>query len=288
MPRSLPHTARRCTTRCLPWLALILATLLASACGHAGQNGVQSRAVQFDKLPFRVVRIHLDKARLQLFWRNPDTGEAFASIAALEHWGKRHGRHLLFATNAGIYDSKHAPLGLFVENGETLVPLNTSHGNPRHGNFSLLPNGVFSIDTKGRAAIRTTRAWRQSREETRLATQSGPMLVIGGKINPQFKADSSSVKWRSGVCVHSSDEAVFAISQAPVNFHTFARLFRDKLDCRDALYLDGTLSQVFVDDEHYGPPAFMVKPWAGMFGVFTPADESEHQEPSAAPSKASR
>lgn len=267
---------------------LVLLVAIASGCGHAGNDGVTSRALQFDKLPFRVVDIDLDRARLELFWRNPDTGEAFGDIATLEAWGQRHQRRLLFATNAGIYDSARAPLGLFVENGKQLVALNTTHGNPRHGNFSLLPNGVFAIDVDGHAGIYTTKRWKRAAVDARLATQSGPMLVIDGQLNPQFKRDSSSVKWRSGVCVRKGNDVVFAISQSPVNFHTFARLFRDRLGCRDALYLDGTLSQFHVDGENYGPPSFMVKPWAGMFGVFARDNGEAPHPPASAPSNASR
>jgi uncharacterized protein YigE (DUF2233 family) len=41
------------------------------------------------------------------------------------------------------------------------------------------------------------------------------------------------------------------------------------LGCRDALYLDGTISQFYVDGEGYaGAPTFMVKPYAGIFAVF--------------------
>ena len=36
---------------------------------------------------------------------------------------------------------------------------------------------------------------------------------------------------------------VFAISDAPVTFHAFARLFRDGLDCPNALFLDGSVSR---------------------------------------------
>ena len=39
--------------------------------------------------------------------------------------------------------------------------------------------------------------------------------------------------------------AVRAVSEAPLTFHAFARLFRDTLGCRDALYLDGTLSKMY-------------------------------------------
>jgi uncharacterized protein YigE (DUF2233 family) len=38
--------------------------------------------------------------------------------------------------------------------------------------------------------------------------------------------------------------AVFVISEDPVSFHEFASLFRDTLDCPDALYLDGVISSL--------------------------------------------
>lgn len=261
---------------CLSRLAVLLTAMLLTACGQA-DHGVQSRAMQFDKLPFRIVSIDTRKAPLALYWRNPETRQPFGDIDTLKQWGAQHDRTLLFAANAGIYDSHRAPLGLYVEDGKTLVPLNTAHGNPKHGNFSLLPNGVFSMDADGHAEVQTTKAWEKNQHSPRWATQSGPMLVIDGQINPHFEADSTSLKWRSGVCARSPTRVVFAISQAPVNFHTFARLFRDKLGCRDALYLDGTLSQFYADGELYGPPGFMVKPWAGMFAVFVPrARSSDH------------
>jgi uncharacterized protein YigE (DUF2233 family) len=246
--------------------ALFGAWLLAGCAQDA--RGVQDRAVQFDQIVFHVVDIDLRRHPLTLHWRDPASGSAFASIDALQRWGERHGKHLLFAANAGIYDANGAPLGLYVESGRTLVPLNTAHGNPRSGNFSLLPNGVFAIDAAGHASVRTTAAFDAAAAHPQWATQSGPMLVIDGALNPQFIADSDSVKWRSGVCAPSPDRVVFAISEAPVNFHTFARLFRDKLGCRDALYLDGTISQLYVDGNYFGPPAFVVKPYAGMFAVF--------------------
>jgi uncharacterized protein YigE (DUF2233 family) len=241
--------------------------LLAGCAQDAG--GMRDRNVQFEQIDFHVVGIDLRRHPLTLHWRDPGSGHAFASIDALKTWGERRGRHLLFAANAGIYAASGAPLGLYVERGKTLVPLNTAHGNPRSGNFSLLPNGVFAIDAAGHASVRTTAAFDAAGAHPQWATQSGPMLVIDGALNPQFIADSDSVKWRSGVCAPTPDRVVFAISEAPVNFHTFARLFRDKLGCRDALYLDGTISQLYVDGDYFGPPGFVVKPYAGMFAVFS-------------------
>lgn len=224
----------------------------------------------FDGQTYRVVSIDLTREPLGLHWRDPDSGEPFGDIDTLRQWGEAHGQRLLFATNAGIYNRAGSPLGLYVEHGRTLASLNLAHGNPASGNFSLLPNGVFAIYPDGHAAVRTSADFKADGKRAQWATQSGPMLVIDGKLNDAFAGDSDSLKWRSGVCARTPHEVVFAVSEAPVNFHTFARLFRDALGCRDALYLDGSISQIYLDDGGYaGAPDFMVKPYAGMFAVFT-------------------
>ncbi len=252
----------------LRWLALPL--LLGSVLGcTAPARAVDSSEVTFDGQIYRVVRIDLKREKLSLHWRDPQTGQPFASIEALRQWGEARGRRLLFAANAGIYDKQSAPLGLYVENGKTVVPLNLHHGNPASGNFSLLPNGVFAIYPDGHAAVRTSSNFKADARPAQWANQSGPMLLIDGKLNEQFIDASDSMKWRSGVCVKNSSVVVFAVSETPVNFHTFGRLFRDELGCRDALYLDGSISQIYVDGSGYaGAPSFMVKPYAGIFAVF--------------------
>lgn len=250
------------------WLLALLILAGVSGCTRSA-HALDSGEVTFAGQNYRVVRVDLRRETLSLHWRNPDNGQAFGSIDALRQWGGMHGQHLLFAANAGIYDKQFAPLGLHVENGKTLVPLNLAHGNPAAGNFSLLPNGVFAIYANGHAAVRTSTDFKADGKSALWATQSGPMLVIDGHLNDQFLDDSGSLKWRSGVCAKSPTEVIFAVSEAPVNFHAFARLFRDQLGCRDALYLDGSISRLYVDGQDYaGAPNFMVKPYAGIFAVF--------------------
>ena len=262
-PRS-PAPARR-------WRWLLPALLAGVAGCGASARAPSSRELSFDGQNYRVVTLDLKHDPLSLHWRDPASGEAYGDIETLQQWGEARGLRLLFATNAGIYDRQSKPLGLYVEDGKTLVPLNMAHGNPASGNFSLLPNGVFAIYPDGHAAVRTSTEFKADGKPVRWATQSGPMLVIAGQLNPNFVDDSGSLKWRSGVCAKTPTEVVFAVSEVPVNFHGFARLFRDGLGCRDALYLDGSISQVFVNGEGYaGAPAFLVKPYAGIFAVFVP------------------
>ncbi|HEX7814889.1 phosphodiester glycosidase family protein [Dyella sp.] len=252
-------------------LPIALLGLLAG-CNRQAQ-AVDSSEITFDSQSFRVVKVDIAREPLALFWKNPESGDPFGTIEAVRQWGMARNRRLLFAANAGIYDRQYSPLGLYVENGKALVPLNLARGKPSAGNFSLQPNGVFVVYPDGHAAVRTSTDFKNDARPAQWATQSGPMLVIDGKLNDQFVDDSSSMKWRSGVCARTPHDVVFAVSEAPVNFHTFARLFRDQLGCRDALYLDGTISQFYVDGAGYaGAPTFMVKPYAGIFAVF------EHDE----------
>jgi uncharacterized protein YigE (DUF2233 family) len=265
----MPHRRiRRMATLLLRCLALASFAALTIGCA-APADAVDSRELVFDSQSYYVVAVDTRQEDIELFWRNPDNGQPFASLEALKAWTADKGRPLAFATNAGIYDRDFRPLGLYVEDGKAIVPLNLAHGNPRSGNFSLLPNGVFAVYDDGTAEVRTTEAFRAAARKPRWATQSGPMLVIDGEVNTQFDNGSDSMKWRSGVCARTPHDVVFVVSRAPVNFHAFARLFRDELGCRDALFLDGTISQAWTPRDGYaGAPAFMTKPYAGMVAVF--------------------
>lgn len=53
------------------------------------------------------------------------------------------------AMNGGIYDKAYAPLGLYIEDGKRLTPVNRSAGG---GNFFIRPGGVFLVEN-GRAKI---------------------------------------------------------------------------------------------------------------------------------------
>ena len=250
--------------------SLVLLGLGSLSMGCAAPaDAVDGHDMVFDSQSYFIATVDTRREDIELAWRNPDNDQPFASIEALKTWTAGKGRPLAFATNAGIYDREFRPLGLYVENGKAIVPLNLAHGNPRSGNFSLLPNGVFAIYDDGTAEVRTTEAFRAAGRKPRWATQSGPMLVIDGEVNTQFDNGSDSMKWRSGVCARNAHEVVFVVSRAPVNFHSFARLFRDGLGCRDALFLDGTISQAWTPAGGYaGAPAFMTKPYAGMVAVF--------------------
>ena len=143
--------------------------------------------------------------------------------------------------NGGMYHKDWSPVGLYVEDGRELKKANTANGP---GNFHLKPNGVFYANVDSAGVVETGRYLRQ-KPKAEIATQSGPMLVIDGRIHPKISEEGVSRKMRNGVGVRNGKTVVFAISEELVTFGQFARLFRDALGCSNALFLDGSVSSLY-------------------------------------------
>lgn len=168
------------------------------------------------------------------------------SFAALEHVLGRRAGDVRFALNAGMFDDEGHAIGLLIERGKALHPLNLRKGG---GNFHLLPNGVFLIRQDGTAEVVSSRRFEPA-PDIAFATQSGPMLVIDGKLHPAFDPDGTSRFIRNGVGIGPDGNALFVISEEPVSFGKLARFFRDALKCRNALYLDGSVSSLWDPANH--------------------------------------
>ena len=138
-----------------------------------------------------------------------------------------------------MYHEDLSPVGLLVENGHEAAPLNFTDGE---GNFFLKPNGVFLVGKDGKAAVVETNAYAAAKPNVAFATQSGPMLVIDGRVHPRFEANGTSRHVRNGVGVRDENTVVLAISRSEVSLGSFARLFRDALHCPNALFFDGVVS----------------------------------------------
>jgi uncharacterized protein YigE (DUF2233 family) len=231
---------------------LALALLLAPAAAEAAE----CRDTVFEGVSYTLCEVAAGED-LRLFHSGPDG--AYGSFRNLDEALASDGGALGFAMNAGMYHRDLAPVGLYVEDGVEVSAIVTSDGP---GNFGLLPNGVFCIGETFR--VIESRTFKRERPECRYATQSGPMLVIGGKLHPKLLPDSESTYVRNGVGVSGDGtRAIFAISNEAVNFHSFARLFRDELGLPEALYFDGNISRLYAPglDRHDG--GFPMGPMVG-------------------------
>ncbi|PIE45025.1 MAG: hypothetical protein CSA45_04480 [Gammaproteobacteria bacterium] len=195
---------------------------------------------------FRAIRV--DPAKVSLHWKGADN-RSYCSMGNLKYDLEEQGKTVNVMMNAGIYGSNNTPAGLHIERGKSLNGLNTRHGR---GNFHIQPNGVFLINRANRAKIVTTGTYNRyfnKNKTVRLATQSGPMLLINGKINRQFIKNGKSEYTRNGVCTTQKGQLYFFATETfpttKSNLYLFAKAAQ-KLGCYQALYLDGNISKLYI------------------------------------------
>ncbi len=204
------------------------------------------------------------KEDLRLYWRD-DHGSLLKDFTGLEKLTTAQGDKLLFAANAGMFEPDRRPVGLLVQNGNETSPLNL---NDAPGNFYMKPNGAFLINAKHEARVIESSEYPMLLTPTVWATQSGPLLVHGGSIHPDFIEGSKNLQIRSGVGVREDGSIVFALSREPVNFYDFAALFLYHLKCPNALFLDGHISAFYAPGSKDPTPHI----FGPMIGIVEKAD----------------
>ncbi len=176
---------------------------------------------------------------IQLYQKD-EQGKDFRNIGNLLTWARQQNKTLEFAMNGGMYHPDFSPVGLWIQNGQELHPLDTGSGQ---GNFYLKPNGVFYV-TATEAGICSTTDFK-NKAGVLFATQSGPMLLKDGIIHPGFKQGSANLQVRNAVGILPDHKVIFALSKQPVSFYDLAAYFKQQ-GCRNALYLDGVVSRAYL------------------------------------------
>lgn len=220
---------------------------------------------------YTVCRVEPKSSEIRLFLQD-EAGDVFGSFNAVNTHLDETGVTLLFAMNAGMYHDDRSPVGGYGENSVGLSAINTNKGP---SNFHMLPNGVFWIDEASQAFIGTTQNFQKNGKNVRDFTQSGPMLVIDGKLHPKFNAGSESRKIRNGVGKTRGGDIVFVKSDRPVNFYDFASFFKDHLKTDNALYLDGVISRLYAPNLGRHDLGRKMGP---IVGVVVPQETSSHAQ----------
>jgi uncharacterized protein YigE (DUF2233 family) len=149
---------------------------------------------------------------------------------------------IAFAINGGMYGDDLKPVGYYVENGARLRELDRGAGE---GNFYMKPNGVFFGTGAAWKVLGSNTFFNTVGDRPQFGTQSGPMLLVDGKLHPEIQDNGPSKAIRNGVGVDPAGKAHFVISDAPVSFGQLARYFRDDVKVANALYLDGAVSSLW-------------------------------------------
>jgi uncharacterized protein YigE (DUF2233 family) len=212
-------------------------------------------AMNYMSTRYAVCTVDPRKSTVRLHDLDPK-GQPYKTFDALAKTLRSDGIFMRIAMNGGMYQPDFSPVGLHIENG---IEKHAADAGAGYGNFYLLPNGIFYL-LSGSAGVMETRTFAASGIKPDFATQSGPMLVIDGKIHPRFDPAGTSLKKRNGVGVDRSGKIIWAISEGGVRFHDFATLFRDRLGCDNALFLDGTISALYVPEWYRDDAAYPLGP----------------------------
>jgi len=250
----------------MSWIRVLCGLLLGICLAAPAAAAASCRAITVEGAGYTLCEADATRDDIRLFLNDPARGTPLGGFANVAQLLEAQGKRLAFAMNAGMYHPDRRPVGLYVEQGQETAPLLTG-ASP--GNFGMLPNGVFCIG-EGTARVIESRRFAREARECRFATQSGPMLVIDGALHPRFIAGSDSRHVRNGVGTSADGRrAWFVISDAPVNFHRFARVFRDHLGAEQALYFDGKVSRLHAPGLGRSDTGFL--PLGPMVGVVVDA-----------------
>ncbi len=189
---------------------------------------------QFNNSTFRVSWYIANSKNLTLI---PNYSEKKTSSEVKE------ANHCARITNAGFYNKDGSPIGLVVNNGETI------------NNFqqNYLFNGFFSVDDNGKPTISP-----DIPQNPRLAIQSGPILISGKQIVNLNIQDDESAR-RSVAAITNDGKLIFlsfyksdSVYEGPllgdlsVHLQKFEKL--NNITISDALNLDGGSASVFISD----------------------------------------
>jgi uncharacterized protein YigE (DUF2233 family) len=201
----------------------------------------------YNRVNYRVLIAHSDKSDIKI---HNNSNKKLQPLKSVWDTFKDKPYALL---NAGMYEIDGSAKGLMVVNGKILKNLDETK-KPIEGNFYMEPNGVFYLDSLGRSFVEKTEDYKKKyasklANTVMYATQSGPMLLTGGKSNPNFQIASTNKNIRNGVgIVDNSGNKItlFIISDSPCTFYEMASLFR-LFRCSNALYLDGAISKMYTE-----------------------------------------
>lgn len=191
----------------------------------------------------------LNKNDVRLHWKKDSIQKHSNLNSVIDLIKKKYKQKPLLVTNAGMFEESQKPLGLYIENNKEFVPLNEK--DPNDDNFYLMPNGVFFIDTANHAFIKETKDFKKDyskkMKSIKLATQSGPLLLNNNVIHKEFQKNSPNNKVRNGVGIINQSKIVFGYSDN-VNFYLFTEIFKYFFNCKNALFLDGAISKMYLYD----------------------------------------
>lgn len=165
-----------------------------------------------------------DASSIKMYWKD-NKGIPYMTFERL----LKSNKNIVFITGVGKFSGAFSSIGLFIENGQLLHPIKTIQNTKI--NLEIQPSGVFHINASG-AFIDPLQAKRAYKNAI-WAIQSGPMLLIDGRINAALPNRTKVL--RNGVGIKKDGKVYFACMEA--SMREFAEHFQ-KEGCLNALILE--------------------------------------------------
>jgi uncharacterized protein YigE (DUF2233 family) len=195
-----------------------------------------------------VIGQYFDPGKIRMFWLDHE-GHPLLTFDNV----RKQDPDLAFLTNGGKFNSRHEPIGLYIENGKQLQSFKVEQNSKRLP--AMQGDGVFYIKS-GKAFIEILKPNLQIADMT-FALQSSPILVINGKLNPKLSI-KDRVLMRNGVGITKEGKVYFACMES--SERSFANHFIES-GCTQALQLDGEVSRVWhknIKEKVYGRFGVMI------------------------------
>lgn len=213
---------------------------------------------EIDESRLLIYEVNSKQQQLDFYWKD-SIGMNYENFGFLKRSLQKQNKELIFAMNGGMFKRDLSPQGLFIDKG--IIRFETDTVQKGYGNFYMQPNGIFYLTKENNPVVSTTKEFlkKESTQNIKYATQSGPMLLIEGKIHSKFGKGSSNLNIRNGVGVLPNGNILFAMSKEKINFYDLATFFKQK-GCKNALYLDGFVSKTYLPSQNW-------QQTNGIFGV---------------------
>jgi len=165
-----------------------------------------------------------DASSIKMYWKD-SKGIPYMTFERL----LKANKNIEFITGVGKFSGEFTSTGLFIENGQLVHPIKTVQNTKV--NLEVQPYGVFHINASGAFIdpLQSKRAYKNAI----WAIQSGPMLLIDGRINAALPNRTKAL--RNGVGIKKDGKVYFACMEA--SMREFAEHFQ-KEDCLNALILE--------------------------------------------------
>ena len=165
-----------------------------------------------------------DASSIKMYWKD-SKGIPYMTFERL----LKSNKNIVFITGVGKFSGAFSSIGLYIENGQLLHPIKTVQNTKV--NLEIQSSGVFQVNAAG-ASIEPLQAKRAYKNAI-WAIQSGPMLLIDGRVNAALPNRTKVL--RNGVGIKKDGKVYFACMEA--SMREFAEHFL-KQGCQSALYLE--------------------------------------------------